>query len=160
LPASGAQSGRFGSSFSANSASTGSLGRRVGERGPNPVPAAKQLVVVAHVLVTQGDADDALPDQGRERVHHLVPLALIDEARGHPLDQPERAIGVPQQQPAAGRSHGAAIERRHHPPPAKAFKLELFRATLCRHRGTPLRCVKPLSQKSYRASRAPMHLLG
>jgi hypothetical protein len=32
-------------------------------------------------------------------------------------------------------------------------------ATLCRHRGTPLRRVKPLSQKSYRRSRAPMHLL-
>ena len=49
------------------------------------------------------------------------------KARGDPLDQPDRAIGVPQQQPAGVRGHGAAVERRHHPPPSEAFKLELFR---------------------------------
>ena len=96
-----------------------------------------QLVVVVHVLVTERDADDPLPDQRRKRVHHLVLLALIDEARGHPLDQADRAIGVPQQQPAAVRTHGAGVERRHHTAPPEAFKLELFRGTLCGHR-TPL----------------------
>ena len=67
-------------------------------------------------------------------MHHLVLLALIDEARGDPLDQPERAISVPQQQTTGVRSHRAAVERRHHPPPPEAFKLELFSVTLCWHR--------------------------
>jgi hypothetical protein len=96
-----------------------------------------QLVVIIHVLVAERDADDPLPDQGRQRVHHPILLAFIDEARGDPLDQPNRAIGMPEQQPAAVRTHGAAIERRHHPAPPEAFKLELFGATLCLHR-TPL----------------------
>jgi hypothetical protein len=38
------------------------------------------------------------------------------------------------------------------------FITEQVTATLCRHRGTPLRRVKPLSQKNYRRFRAPMHL--
>jgi hypothetical protein len=96
-----------------------------------------QLVVVVHVLVAQGDADDPLPDLGRQGVHHLVLLAVIHKAPGDSLDQPERAIGVPQQQPATVGGHGAAVERRHHTAPSEAFKLELFRATLCLHR-TPL----------------------
>jgi hypothetical protein len=83
---------------------------------------------------SERDADDALPDQRRQRVHHLGLLALIDEARGHPLDQADRAVGVPQQQPAAVRTHGAGVERRHHPAPSKAFKLELFGAPPCPHR--------------------------
>jgi hypothetical protein len=104
----------------------------IGEQREHRVVA--QLVVVVHVLVAQGDADDPLPNQGRQRMHHLVLLALVHEARGHPLDQAERAIGVPQQQSAAVRTHGAGVERRHHPTPSEAFKLELFRATLCLHR--------------------------
>ena len=93
-----------------------------------------QLVVVVHVLIAQGDANDPLPDQGREGVHHLVLLAVIHKAPGDPLDQPERAIGMPQQQPAAVRGHGATVGRRHHAAASEAFKLELFGATLCRHR--------------------------
>ena len=71
----------------------------VGEQCEHRIVA--QLVVIVDVLVAQGDADDPLPDQRRQRVHHLVLLALIHEARGDPLDQPDRAIGVAQQQPAA-----------------------------------------------------------
>jgi hypothetical protein len=67
-------------------------------------------------------------------VHHLVLLAAILQARRDPLDQPNRAIGMPQPQPAAIRGHGAAVERRHHPAPPEAFKLELFGATLWSHR--------------------------
>ena len=71
----------------------------VGEQREHRVVA--QFVVVVDVLVAQGDADDPLPDQRRQGVHHLVLLALVDEARGHPLDQADRTIGVPQQQPTA-----------------------------------------------------------
>ena len=119
MPASGAQSGALRLEL-------------VGEQREHRVVA--QLVVVVDVLVAERDADDPLPDQRRQRVHHLVLLALVDEARGDPLDQPDRAIGVPQQQPAGVRTQGAAVERGHHPPPSEAFKLELFRVTLCRHR--------------------------
>jgi hypothetical protein len=85
----------------------------------------------------QGDADDPRPDQSRQRMHHLVLRALVHQARGHPLDRADRAIGVPQQQSAAVRTHRAGVKRRHHPTPSEAFKLALFRGTLCRHR-TPL----------------------
>jgi hypothetical protein len=110
------------------------LAAGLGERGPNPVPAAKQLVVIVHVLIAERDADDPLPDQGRESVHHLVLLAAILKAPRDPLDQPDRAIRVPQQQRATVGGHGAGVERRHHPPPLEAFKLELFSVTLCWHR--------------------------
>jgi hypothetical protein len=93
-----------------------------------------QLVVVVHVLVAKRDADDPLPDQGRQGVHHLVLPAVVLEAPGDPLDQPDCSIGMPQQQTASVRSHCAAVERRHHPPPSEAFKLELLDATLCLHR--------------------------
>jgi hypothetical protein len=104
----------------------------VGEQREHRVVA--QLVVVVHVLVAQGNADDPLPDQGRQGVHHVALLPVVLKACGDPLDQPERAIGVPQQQPAAVRGHRTGVERRHHPTPPKAFQLELFRGTRCRHR--------------------------
>jgi hypothetical protein len=115
--------------------------------------------VVAHVLVAGRDADDPLPDQRRQRVHHLALLALIAEARGHPLAQAERVIGAPQQQPAAVGGHGTAIECRYYPPAAKAFKLELFRGPLCLHRTPPTNPGKCLSQQHYPRFSGPMHLL-
>ena len=93
-----------------------------------------QLVVVVDVLVAERDADDPLPDQGGQSVHHLVLLAAVSKARRDPLDHAERTIRVPQQQRTAIRGHGAGIERRHHPAPSEPFKLELFSVTLCAHR--------------------------
>jgi hypothetical protein len=58
-----------------------------------------QLVVVADVLVAEGDADDPLPDQGPDAVLHLVLLAFIHEACSDPPDQADRAIGVPSSSP-------------------------------------------------------------
>jgi hypothetical protein len=58
--------------------------------------------VVVHVLVAERDADNPLPDQGRQGVHHLVLLAAILKARRDPLDQPDGSIGVAQQQTAGG----------------------------------------------------------
>ena len=129
----------------------------VGEQREQRV--AAQLVVVVDVLVAQGDADDPLPDQGRKRVHHLVLLAVIDKASRPPArsgrSRDRCAAAATRRRP----SHGAGVERRHHPAPPKAFKLELFRATLCRHR-TPL--TNPVSvcpQQHYPRFSGPMHLL-
>jgi hypothetical protein len=129
----------------------------VGEQREHRVVA--QLVVVVHVLIAQGDADDPLSHQGRQHVHHLVLLAVVLKARGDPLDQADRAIGVAQQQPAPVGGHGAAVERRHHPPRSEAFKLELFQGTLCLHRTPPTNPGKCLSQQHYPRFSGPMHLL-
>ena len=77
---------------------------------------------------------DPLPDQRRQGVDHLVLLSAVSKARRDPLDQPDRTIGVPQQQPTAievmAPASNAATTRRR----PKPFKLELFGATLCWHR--------------------------
>jgi hypothetical protein len=65
----------------------------VGEQREHRIVA--QLVMVVDVLVAERDTDDPLPDQSRERVHHLVLLATILKARRDPLDQANRAIRVP-----------------------------------------------------------------
>jgi hypothetical protein len=51
-----------------------------------------QLVVVVHVLVAERDPDDALPDQGRKRVHHRVLLAAIHKAPRRPADTTRRRL--------------------------------------------------------------------
>jgi len=56
-----------------------------------------QLLLVVHVLVAQRDADGPLPDQGWQRMQHLVLLAAIHKARSNRLDQPNRLIAAPQQ---------------------------------------------------------------
>jgi hypothetical protein len=53
--------------------------------------------LVVHVLVAQRDADGPLPDQGWQRMQHLVLLAAIHKARSNRLDQPNRLIAAPQQ---------------------------------------------------------------
>jgi len=93
-----------------------------------------QVVVVAHVLIPKGNADDPLPHQGREAVHHLVLLAPIHEAGCHPVDQTDRPIRVAQQQRTAIGAHRPAVERCYHAASSEAFKLELLGATLCLHR--------------------------
>src|ERR687897_1233028 len=53
----------------------------------------------------------------------------------------------------------AAVERGHHLTAIDRFIPKQIAATLCRHRGAPLRQLKSLWQKSYARFRAPMHLL-
>jgi hypothetical protein len=118
-----------------------------------------QLVVVDEILVPQRDPADALHQHGLDGVLDQRRRPTVGEAPCQAPDQSERPIGGAQQQPAAVRGHLPAVERRHHLAAFDHFISEQIAATLCRHRGTPLRRVKPLSQKSYRASRAPMHLL-
>ena len=95
-----------------------------------------QLVVVHQVLVAQGNAEHPLADHGGDLVLNPVRRTAVLEAGGEPPDQPDRLVGGAEEQRAGIRGHRTAVERRHHATSRDTFKLELPRATLCRHRGT------------------------
>jgi hypothetical protein len=117
-----------------------------------------QPVMVEHILVAKGEAEHPLADQRRNPVLDPLLRAPIAEATGEPFDEPDRLVGRPKQQRAGIRGHRPAVERRHHTTTFDHSKVELRRATLCRHRGAPLLGAKSVWQKSYRRFRAPMHL--
>jgi len=119
---------------------------------------AAQLVVVDQILIPHRKAKDPLPNHGPDAVLDLGLGATIDEANGEPPDRADRPIGRAEQERAGVRGDLAAVEGGHHLAPLDHFKPEQVAATLCRHRGAPLRRVKPLLQKNYRRFRAPMHL--
>ena len=73
-----------------------------------------QLVVVDQVLVAERDAEHPLPDQRRHLVHHPLRRPAVGEAGREALDQPDRPVGRPEQQPARVRGDRAAVEIRHH----------------------------------------------
>ena len=144
LPANGAQSARCAASLP-----TSGREHRI----------VAQLVVVDEVLVAQREAADALHQHGLDAVLDEFRPASVGETAGQPLHQADRPVRGPEQQRPGVRGHLATVERGHHLAPFDGFISEQIAATLCRHRGTPLRGVNPLAQKSYRRSRAPMHAL-
>jgi hypothetical protein len=117
-----------------------------------------QPVVIHHILVAEGNAEHSLAEQRRDPVLDPVVRAPVTEAAGEPLYQPDRFVGGPEQQRPGIRRHRAAVERRHHPATFDGSKIEHWRATLCRHRGTPLLRAKSLLQKTYHRFGAPTHL--
>ncbi len=78
-----------------------------------------------------------------------VPTAKPLESAGGEADPAQRA-GI--------RGDRPAVEPGGHDTAGNLSKFELLRATLCRHRGTPLLREIPFLQKNFRRSRAPMHL--
>jgi len=135
-----------------------------GEDGQHRV--APQLVVVNQILVAERDPEDALADQRGDRVLDPLRVAGIGEAGGEAPDQADRPIGGAEQQRAGigggprhrlGRAARPAVKAGDHRAARDGCKLEQRRATLCRHRGPPLRRRKALSQKNFRRLRAPMH---
>jgi hypothetical protein len=118
-----------------------------------------QLVMVDEILVPERDPADALHEHGPDGVLDQIRRAAVGEAPCQTPHQPDRPIGGAQQQRPGVRGHLPTVERSHHLAAFDHFISEQIAATLCRHRGTPLRRVKPLSQKIYRRFRAPMHLL-
>ena len=117
-----------------------------------------QPVVVDQVLVAERDAEHPLPDQRRHLVDHPLRRPAIREAGREALDEPDRPVGRPEQQPAGVRGDRAALEIRHHRTAIDACESHRLHATLCRHRGTLLRGPKSLSQKHFPTFRTPMHL--
>ena len=102
-----------------------------------------QMIVIVDILVTQGDAEDALADQRRHRVQQRVRVAAILEAARQSLDQADRSVRGPEQQPAGVRGDLAAVERAHNPVTFHGSEIEQILATVCAHRGR-----SPLSEKS------------
>ena len=117
-----------------------------------------QPVVVDQVLVAERDAEHPLPDQCRHLVHHPFRRPTVGEAGREALDEPDRPVGRPEQQPAGVRGDRTPIEIRHHRAAIDACKSHRLRATLCRHRGALLRGPKSLLQKHFPTFRTPMHL--
>ena len=111
------------------------------------------------ILVPERNAEHALRHHRLERVLDLPLGAAIGEAGGESPDQTDRPIARAEQQPAGVRAVVPAVKRSHHLAALDPFIPEQIAATLCRHRGTPLRQLKSLWQKSYARFRAPMHLL-
>ena len=117
-----------------------------------------QPVVVDQVLVAERDPEHPLPDQRRHLVDHPFRRPTVGEASREALDEPDRPVGRPEQQPAGVRGDRTPIEIRHHRAAIDACKPHRLRATLCRHRGALLRGPKSLLQKHFPTFRTPMHL--
>ena len=72
-----------------------------------------QLVVVDDVLVAERDAENALAEHRRKLVHDERPIASILETIGQPRHEPDRCVGLAEQERACIRGDRAAIERAH-----------------------------------------------
>src|SRR4029453_9526111 len=117
-----------------------------------------QLIGVGQVLVAQRDAEHPLRDHALDRVlDRPLDPAVIETGR-EPGHQPDHPIPGPETPRSGIRGRIAAVERGLDPPPLDRCKPEQVSATLCRHRGAPLRQLKSLWQKSYGRFRAPMYL--
>ena len=83
-----------------------------------------KLIVVVQVFIAQRDAEHPLADQGLDRVFEQPRIAPVGETGGHPTDQPEAAIQLPQKQPSGIRCDDSAIEPGHHNLAFNRFKFE------------------------------------
>jgi hypothetical protein len=117
-----------------------------------------QLLMIVQILVPQRQAKDALADQRAHRVLDQVPLSSIAEAAGQSIDQADRRIRLAQQQCAGIRTDRAAVKGRDHSAPINPCKLQLFRNTLCRHRGSPVRGENSFWYNKFCSLESPMHL--
>jgi hypothetical protein len=117
-----------------------------------------QLVMVDDILISERNAEHPLGHHRRNAVLDLGLDPTVIEAAGEPPHQADRPIGGAEQQRPSVRGGVATVEGGDHLTALDDFITEQVPATLCRHRGSPLRQLKSLWQKSYARFRAPMHL--
>src|SRR5260370_18756167 len=98
---------------------------------------AAQLVVVVEVLIAEREAEQALGDQGLQRMDGEERTAAVAKASGKPIRQADRLIRLAQQQSPGVRRDQPAIEISHNKAAAGSSKLHRRRATLRLHRGLP-----------------------
>jgi hypothetical protein len=115
------------------------------------------LVMVDQVLVSERDPEDALADKGCDIMLDAIGSARVGEAGGEAPDEVDGPIRGAEQQRAGIGCDRSAIEGRHDGPPFDRCKQERFRATLCRHRGSPLSRAKSLLHNNFDSLGTPMH---
>jgi hypothetical protein len=111
--------------------------------------------MIDQVFVAKRYPEDALSDQRRHFLLDQLRRAAVGRTIGKPIDQPDRPIRRPQQQRSGIRGHLAAAKSRHHRPPFDACKPEQIRATLCRHRVSPLALRQIFGEHDFLRSRGP-----
>ena len=108
-----------------------------------------EFVAIVEVLVTERDAEHALPDKRGDPVLDEPRISGVAKTSREPPDQVQAPVGRPQQQaPGVGRQR-AAVELGDNRAAFHPSKPARFRATLRLHRATsPNRC-KSLSQNNF-----------
>ena len=94
--------------------------------------------MVVEVLVARRQGQHPLRHQRLQAMLDPPRVAVVPEARRQPRRHPEAPVNLPQQQHAAIGRQPAAVEPAHHRTPAKAFKRQLRRGTVCVHGVAPL----------------------
>ena len=86
-----------------------------------------------------------------------IASARIGEAGGEAPDEVDGPIRGAEKQRTGIGCDRAAIEGGHDGPPFDRCKQQPFRATLCRHPGSPLSRAKLLLHNNFDPLRTPMH---
>jgi hypothetical protein len=134
----------------ATAAQSGESPRRQLARQDRHQRIVAKLVVIVQVFVAQGDREHALTHQSRHAMlDELGPPPILKASR-EPLDQTDRPIRRPQQQPARIRSQRPAVKIGQHRPPFDGCKHRRVCATLRLHRGRPPARLKSFSQNNFR----------
>ena len=96
-----------------------------------------QPVMVVEVLVARRQGQHPLRHQRLQAMLDALWVAVVPEARRQPRRHPEAPVDLPQQQHAAIGRQPAAVEPACHRTPAKAFKRQWRRGTVCVHGVAP-----------------------
>ena len=109
-----------------------------------------QFIVIVEVLIAQRNPEHPLADQSAHRVLHQILAAVVAKTGRKSIHQTDRSVARAQKQRTRIRGHQPGIEGRLHNPAFNDSKIELFCATLCRHRGAPRIIPKSFSLKNFR----------
>ena len=107
-----------------------------------------QLVVIVEVLIAERNREHPLTYQCRDLVLDQLGAPHVVEARCKPIHHSDRTIRGAQHQRSGIRRDQAAIKSCFHRSAVDYSKIKTFRATLCRHRGSP-RITRKSLQHSY-----------
>jgi hypothetical protein len=108
-----------------------------------------QPVVVVEVGVAERRADDPLADHRANLVLDEIGIAPVGERRRGSIGQPDRRVGLGEQQRAAVRRDLAAVERGDDRAARNASEIERIQSTVCRHRAHAPPQIKSFSQNNF-----------
>jgi hypothetical protein len=115
-------------------------------------------VVIVQILIPQSDPEHPLADQRLDLMLDQFRHPDIPKAQREPINQTNRPIRRPKQQPARVRRDRSTVKRSDNRTTFDTCKSIPLQATLCRHRGTPLKPDKSFSQNNFLRFNASMHL--